>query len=79
MSKKIFNSLFLSIELILQDLDLGLEFDVVLLDLIIEHLHLERLLIQLFLLFSVEPVTSCLAFNWSIRIGDTSWQTSAHY
>lgn len=78
MAEQVLDRFLLSIELIFKDLDLGLEFDAVVTKLVIEHFHLDCLVVQLFLLFGLQSVLS-LGLSRPRRMRQSRGQAGTHY
>lgn len=66
MAEEVLDRLLLAVQLVLQDLDLGLQLHAVISQLIVEHLHLDGLVVQLLLLLSLKPILRCFGLGWPV-------------
>ena len=63
MTEQILNGLLFAVKLVFEYLHLRLQLDIIFLNLVIEHLHLDGLLVQLFLLLGLKAVAPGLVLH----------------
>lgn len=79
MAEEVLDRLLLAVQFVLQDLDLGLQLHTVISKLIVKHLHLDSLIVQLLLLLGLEPILSCFALGWPVRVRQSGRQSCTHH
>lgn len=78
MVEEVFDRLLLAPELVFEDLDLGLQLDVLFSQLVVQHLHLDGFIIELFFLLALKPVLTCFALQRFGRMRQSGRKTGAH-
>ena len=71
--------LLLAVQLVLQDLDLGLQLHAVVPKLIVKHLHLDGLIVQLLLLLRLETILSRFGLRRPVRMRQSGWESRTHH
>ena len=78
-AEKVFDRLFFAAKFILYDLYLGFELHVVLFDLVVEHFHLEGLIVKLLLFLGMHPILICFCLGWPSGVGQGGRETLTHH